>query len=156
MDREKISEVPIARFFARAIVAQLRDKHPLESITAEELKAAVGERLKPGDALLVASGWDRKWQDSDFVTQCPYFLPEAMEWVVQQDVSILGLDIPCVQDPRADDGSLNRMFFQQDRLLLAPLIRLREAGSDPYTLVALPLLIPGVCGTPCRAVLLQM
>jgi arylformamidase len=152
-NREQISQVSVERFVVKSVVAQLNDKAPLEPITAEELEQAVGNRLKPGDALLVATGWDRRWKDNQFVTHCPYFLPEAMEWTIQRDVSILGLDIPCVQDPRSDDGHLNRLFFQKDRLLLAPLVHLREAGNESYTLIALPLLIPGVCGTPCRAVL---
>lgn len=151
--REMISDVPVARFITRAIIAQLRDKEPLEPISADELEQAARGRLSPGDALLVSTGWDRRWDEAGFITECPYFLPEAMEWVVDQDVGILGLDIPCVQDPRNDDGELNRLFFRRDRLLLAPLVGLRQAGNGPYRLIALPLNIPGVCGTPCRAVL---
>ncbi|WP_308639507.1 cyclase family protein [Paenibacillus silvisoli] len=151
--REQIADVPPERLISRAVVAQLPDKGPLETITAAELSEAVRGRLRPGDALLVSTGWDRNWDEERFVTECPYFEPEAMEWVVRQDVSLLGLDVPCVQDPRDDDGSLNRLFFQRDRLLLAPLTGLRAAGEAPARLIALPLLIPGVCGTPCRAIL---
>lgn len=153
--REQIADVPAERFIVPAVVAQLPDKEPLEPITADELERAVGGRLRPGDALLVATGWDRRWNEPEFVLRCPYFVPEAMEWVVRQEVGILGLDIPCVQDPRSDNGELNRLFFREDRLLLAPLVRLREAGDSPFRLIALPLLIPGVCGTPCRAVLIR-
>ena len=52
-------------------------------------------------------------------------------------------------------ASSNRRFFAAERLLLAPLVNLRQAGSGRYTLVALPLNIPGVCGTPVRAVLIE-
>ncbi|MFC5402779.1 cyclase family protein [Cohnella soli] len=152
--REQIADVPAERFIRRAIVAQLAEKGPLEPISARELEQAAGGNLAPGDALLVATGWDRRWNESDFVESCPYFMPEAMEWVVDKEVALLGLDIPCVQDPRADDGELNRLFFQKDRLLLAPLVGLRKANrASTYRLIALPLNIPGVCGTPCRAVL---
>lgn len=153
--REQIADVAVHRFIRPAVVAQLPDKGPLEPITADELERAAGDRLRPGDALLVATGWDRRWNGDGFVASCPYFLPEAMQWVVDRDVGILGLDIPCVQDPRADDGELNRLFFREDRLLLAPLFGLRSAGTHRWRLIALPLRIPGVCGTPCRAVLAE-
>ncbi|BBI36525.1 cyclase family protein [Cohnella abietis] len=154
-DREQIADVPVNRFVNRAVVAQLKDKQPLEPITAAELIEATGADIRPGDALLVATGWERYWDDPRFITECPFFLPEAMEWVVSQNFSLLGLDIPCVQDPRNDDGVLNRLFFAEDRLLLAPLISLRGVGKGIFTLISLPLNIPGVCGTPCRAILID-
>jgi arylformamidase len=95
------------------------------------------------------------WGRPGFVERCPYFLPEAMDWVVRSGARLLGVDVPCVQDPRHDDGELNRRFFAGERLLLAPLVNLRRAGNGPHTLVALPLNIPGVCGTPVRAILIE-
>jgi kynurenine formamidase len=154
--RRTIDEMPADRFVRRAVIAQLADKEELERITAEELEAAAGAELSPGDALLVATGWDRRWDTEGFVDRCPHFSEGAMRWVVERDVGLLGVDIPCVQDPRHDDGELNRMFFAgADRLLLAPLVGLRQAGRKRWTLAALPLRIPGVCGTPCRAVLIE-
>lgn len=153
--REKIADVVVERFISRAWVVQLADKAKWEAITAAELEAAVGADFIAGDALLIATGWDQHWGHEEFVNGCPFFLPETMEWVVEKDVSILGLDIPCVQDPRSDDNELNRLFFAKDRLLLAPLVGLRKAGKGPGTLIALPLPIAGVCGTPCRAVYLD-
>jgi arylformamidase len=153
--RETIADVTVERFINKAWVVQLEDKGKWGKITADELDDAVGADLKSGDALLIATGWDQYWGHEDFVNGCPFFLPETMEWVVDKDVSLLGLDIPCVQDPRKDDNELNRLFFAKDRLLLAPLVGLRKAGKGPGTLIALPLHISGVCGTPCRAVYLD-
>jgi len=152
--RETVADLPIERFIAPAVVVQLDEKDPLEPVTARELEAATSGDPR-GAALLVATGWDKMWGRSGFVERCPYFLSEAMDWVVKSGASILGVDVPCVQDPRRDDGELNRRFFAAERLLLAPLVNLRQAGSGRYTLVALPLNIPGVCGTPVRAVLIE-
>ncbi|HEU5431944.1 MAG TPA: cyclase family protein, partial [Thermomicrobiales bacterium] len=153
-NRETVSDLPLERFITRAVVAQLPDKAPLEPVTARELEAAVPDDPR-GAALLVATGWDAMWGQPGYVERCPYFLPAAMAWVVAHGVRLLGLDVPCVQDPRHDDGALTRVFFAEDRLLLAPLVNLRQAGSGQQTLVALPLNIPGVCGTPVRAVLID-
>jgi arylformamidase len=153
-NRETVNDLPLERFITRAVVAQLPDKAPLEPVTAGELEAAVADDPR-GAALLVATGWDAMWGRPGFVERCPYFLPEAMDWVVERGVRLLGLDVPCAQDPRHDDGALNRVFFAEDRLLLAPLVNLRQAGRGRQTLVALPLNIPGVCGTPVRAVLVE-
>jgi kynurenine formamidase len=152
--RETIANLPLERFIARAVVAQLAQKSPLEPVTARELAAAVTDDPR-GAALLVATGWDTMWGRPGFVERCPYFLPEAMDWVVQSGARLLGVDVPSVQDPRHDDGELNRRFFAEERLLLAPLVNLRRVGNGRYTLVALPLNIPDVSGTPVRAVLIE-
>ncbi|NQX64241.1 cyclase family protein [Paenibacillus qinlingensis] len=153
--RETIAEVSVDRFIKKAWVAQLTEKEKWGKITADELNRAVSADFKPGDALLIATGWDQLWGHEDFVRGCPFFLPEVMEWVIEKDVGLLGLDIPSVQDPRMDDNALNRLFFAKDRLLLAPLVGLRKTGKGPGTLIALPLPISDVCGTPCRAVFLD-
>ncbi len=153
-DREKVSDLPVERFFASAVVARVGEKSPFEPVTVRELEAAVA-RDPRGRALLVSTGWDRMWGRPGFVERCPYFLPEAMEWVVDSGAQVLGVDVPSVQDPRDDTGELNRIFFREERLLLAPLVNLRQAGEGPHTLVALPLNVPGVCGTPTRAVLIE-
>lgn len=152
--RERVSDLPLTRFIAGAVVAQLGEKSPLEPVTARDLKRAVSDDPR-GGALLVATGWDAMWGLPGFVDRCPYFLSETMDWVIQSGARLLGVDVPCVQDPRHDDGELVRAFFAEERLLLAPIVNLRRVRSGRHTLVALPLNIPGVCGTPVRAVLIE-
>ncbi|MCR2821721.1 cyclase family protein [Lederbergia panacisoli] len=155
-ETEPIDRVPVERFIKTAWVAQLADKEALEPVSAAELEAAVGEYVKPGDALLVSTGWDKYWNKPGYVENNPFFLPEAMDWVVEKQISILGTDLTHIQDPRDDDGSLLRNLYKNDGLLIAPVINLRNVeGSGPFTLIALPLLIPGVNSTPCRVVLMD-
>ncbi|NIK78706.1 kynurenine formamidase [Paenibacillus castaneae] len=153
---ETIDQLPVDRFIKKAWVAQLEEKEPLESVSAAELEAAIGSVLESGDALLVSTGWDKNWNKPGYVEQNPYFLPDAMDWIVQRKVSILGTDLTHIQDPRNDDGSLLRHFYEHDGLLIAPVVNLRKvAGKGPFTLISLPLLIPGVNSTPSRAVLIE-
>lgn len=156
-NRETIDEVNPKRLFVRAWVAQLPEKQALEQIGPEELGRAVGGKLAPGDALLIATGWDRQWNRPGFIEECPYFGPGTMEWIVSQKISLLGVDVPSIQDPRTMEGDLTElaMFYSENRLLLAPLVGLREAGEDAWFLAALPLRVPGTCSAPCRALLFQ-
>lgn len=156
-NREKLSEVSLERMVLRAWVAQLSDKAPLEPIRADELEATVGALLEPGDALLIATGWDAHWNLPDYIESCPFFEAGAMDWIVEHDVSLLGVDIPSIEDPRKTNGEMPLLthYYAKDRLLAAPLVRLREAGCGPWTLAILPLNIPDVCAAPCRAILFE-
>jgi arylformamidase len=148
-----IDEVPLERMFLDAAVIQLRDVGPNEPITAAELEAS-GIEVHPGDALLVCSGWDRKWRDEDFVTNCPYITREAMDWIFDQRVSLMGADLP-----RFDSWEKPQLFFAdffgRDILLLAPVVNLRAISRPRVRLIALPLKVKGVCGSPCRAVVIE-
>ncbi|MFD0715307.1 cyclase family protein [Paenibacillus sp. GCM10027626] len=153
--REQLHHIDPSRFFMRAWVAQVPDKAPLEPIYAHELEEAVGDVLEPGDALLIATGWDSRWNTAEFTTASPFFSDETMEWIVQRSVSLLGVDITSIEDPRKPPDVMSQLahYFAGDRLLLAPVVRLREAGKGPWTLTVLPLAVHGVCAAPCRAIL---
>jgi len=154
-DRKTLDQVPIERFISRAWVAQLPEKESLEQITVDEMEAAIGDRIQPGDSLLVATGWDRMWNKPGFADACPYFTNELMEWIVAKEVGLLGVDIPSVENPQAGTGFQLPHYYEQDRLLLAPLVNLRKAHTGPYTLITMPIHVPGVCAVPCRAVLVD-
>jgi len=124
-----------------------------ERITREEVRAAARER-QPGDALIVATGWDRHWARPNFVEDSPHFTPEAMAWICEQRVPILGGDMPCFDDPRSPVG-LNQMLFASGALILAPLVNLGEVRTSRVILFAFPLKIVGSSGSPCRAIAVE-
>ncbi|MFD1174880.1 cyclase family protein [Paenibacillus puldeungensis] len=157
LGREKIGDVGLDRLMLRAWVAQLPDKQLFEPITADELQQAVGEVLSPGDALLIATGWDAYWNLPGYIESSPYFESEAMDWIISRDISLLGLDITSIEDPRKPGGKMTLLqrYYAKDRLMVAPLVNLREAGEGPWTLLALPLHIPNVCAAPARVMLFR-
>jgi kynurenine formamidase len=152
-DAPTIDQVPVERFFLDAAVIKVGDKQANEPIRAAELAGAQVE-IRPGDALLVCTGWDRNWYDTSYVAQSPHFTLEAMHWILDQQISLMGADLPRFdswENPQQFFGD----FFRRDILLLAPLVNLGAISHSRVRLIALPLKIKGVCGTPCRAVVLE-
>jgi arylformamidase len=149
---DTIDQVPLERFVRPATILQLPDCAPGYAIGPDDLAAArvIPER---GDAVLVATGWDRMWNRPGYVSDSPHFSQAAMRWLVDTGASIIGGDIPCFDDPAHPVG-VNRLLFEAGCLILAPLINLRQAALERPLLVALPLRVEGVCGTPCRAILI--
>jgi kynurenine formamidase len=153
---ETIDQVAPERFIRPACVIQLPDLQPRQAISAQDLQSA-GPVPQPGEAVLVATGWDRRWNRPGFVEDGPFFKLDAMQWLLDHGAAIIGADLPSFDNPRAPEGVV-RLLFDAGRLLLAPLINLRDAArlNTPHPwLVALPLKIKGVCGTPCRALLVK-
>lgn len=152
-EREKIDEVGLERLFVPAVVLQL-PRGPEELITADDIEAALaaaGETVRPGEALLLATGWDSHWDEPDFMTRSPHFRYSAVEWVVRHGCSILGSDAANWSD-LSEKPSFFPMFFQSDCLLLAPMVNLTAIPVPRVNLVVLPLRIRGAVASPCRAV----
>ncbi|CAN5530843.1 cyclase family protein [soil metagenome] len=153
-DRLSIDQVPIDDLFVRATIATI-PKQASEHITVSDLESAVTE-LEPGDALLVSTGWERHWWDdgSVFVGQSPHYDLSAMQWIVDRNVSILGGDFPCYDDPVTEQGqNVNMPLFESGALILAPLVNLAKWSSHRAMLTVLPIPLKGACGAPCRAIL---
>lgn len=151
-DAPSIDQVPLERLFVDATIARI-PRGPREHITAADLDAAITELL-PGDALLVQTGWEAHRGDSEtFVLQSPHFDMDAMRWIVDRGVSILGGDMPCFDDPVGDEGQgVNMVLFGSDALILAPLVNLGATEATRGRLTVLPIPLVDSCGAPCRAI----
>ena len=75
-------------------------------------------------APLIGTGWDKR-DLPDYVTHPPYFTAGAIDWVLDQQVSLLGGDTPRYDSPN-DPQNFFPKFFQHDILLLAPLVNLDQ------------------------------
>jgi kynurenine formamidase len=150
---ETIAEVAPERLIRPASIFQLPDCPPGYGITVQDL-TATGVQPQAGDALLVATGWDRRWNRPRYVEDSPFLTPEAMHWLVSTAPTIIGGDMPCFDNP-ADAKGVNHELFRAGCLILAPLVNLRQAPAGRPMLIALPLKVKGVCGTPCRALLIE-
>lgn len=151
-----IDQIPPERFVLEAAVLRVPHKSALEHISLAELQAAAPPGMVPGMGIIVATGWDAKWHAPEFVSGSPHFEEVAMDWVVSWQPALLGVDIPCSEDPDpAGFVELNTRLFRSGALLLAPLVNLQAIRRPFIRLIALPLKIRGVCGTPCRVLALE-
>lgn len=154
-EREKIDEVPLETLMPSAVVLQI-PRGPEELVTADDIEAALaatGEMVRPGDALLLATGWHRHWDEPDFMTRSPHFRYSAVEWVVEHGCSILGSDAANWSD-LAEKPSFFPMFFQSRTMLLAPLVNLTAVPAARVRLIVAPLRIRGAVASPCRVLAL--
>ena len=151
--RRPIDQLPLERCYLIDALTLWIPRQADERITAADLAAALvksGETLRPGDALLIGTGWDKHWHEPDYVTHPPYFTAGAIDWVLEHKVSLLGGDTPRYDSPN-DPQNFFPKFFQHDILLLAPLVNLDQVRKPRGKLTALPLKIKDACASPVRA-----
>lgn len=148
-----LDEVPLNKLITNAVVIKLRAKRPLEHINPQEL-SLFQSKVRKGAALLISTSWDRMWYKENFVSGSPHFSREAMDWVLDRKVSILGGDIPCYDDPRESEGLVNTLL-KKGILILAPLTNLRKIKKGRVKLIALAPRIIDTCAFPCRVIAIE-
>lgn len=145
-----VADHPVTDFWFDCVFIRLTDKQPGERISRKELEAAAPP-VRPGDAILVRTGWDRRWREPDFVNGSPFFSREAAEWLMTRRPRLLGSDLSRFDNPTAPEFPWRR-FFRQVTFLLAPVVNLDAVPGDRAHLLVLPLKIDGAVSVPSRAV----
>jgi arylformamidase len=153
-DRELIADLPIEQTVLVSAICVQTPTAPKSGLAREALEQAVAAVAPPpydGLALIVAMGWGHRWERSDFTTDCPYFTPTAIDFVIEGGFAILGADTPRFDSPIERTGHLLRLF-KTNALILGPLGSLEALGSGEGWLIAAPLPVEAVCASPTRAI----
>lgn len=152
-ERMNLDELPLDRCFLDAVVLHI----PLganEHITAEAVQDALAlanESLRPGDALVINTRWYHRWNDPEYTLDPPHFTAEAINWLLEQRISLLGSDSTRF-DGRLDPQNHGSTFFEKDTLMLACMTNLDEVQQARAKLIVLAMRVASCCA-PCRAVI---
>lgn len=138
------AQLPLERYVGRARVIEVARREG--GILPADLSASV-----QGAERVLLKTWVSDVPDTVFPTDFPYPTLELIEYLAQQAIVLLGVDMPSV------DAYTSKTLDCHHRLLargMAHLETLALAGvrAGDYELIALPLKLDGVCGSPVRAV----
>ena len=150
---EPVTAMPLSEFYRPAVVIDVGRKTTNERITVEDLERANVD-LRPGDAALICTGWDRKWRDADYVEGSPFIGREAALWLIERRIGLLGSDFPRFDYVPAMEFPWPE-FWEKVNLVLAPLTNLEGLSGRCGNLIAFPLKIEEACASPCRAAIIM-
>jgi kynurenine formamidase len=148
------------------VVLDLTRKGDGESISADEVEAALAAieyALKPHDIVLVRSGRDAFYGQTDYLLRGPAVSPEATRWLFERGVRVMGIDAWGWDGPldRQARAALRRqqpgVFWaaHQCDLPYSQIERLVNLGAVPpsgFQVACFPLKIQGGSAGPSRVV----
>jgi len=149
---DPVTSLPLSNFMRPVVVVDVGWKTINERITVEDLEDAKPD-IRPGDAVLICTGWSRKWNEPDFVEGSPFIGREAGLWLIDKKPAILGSDLPRFDYVPAMEFPWDELWANVP-LIMGPCTNLKGLNGRCGTLVAFPLKIRGACASPCRAAII--
>lgn len=157
-DGTSVDRLPLERLVMReAVVLDVGDTPAGAAVTPEALERT-GVRPGPGQVAVIKTRWtDRAWGTPDFWSQMVYLDPSVGEWVERCSVAAVAMDcfpektfwrLPVTPQER---GANHKRWLKAGIPLIQFLIHLDEVGAR-FTLIALPLRLRGMDGSPARVV----
>ena len=146
-----IDQYPLERFILMGVVLPMPDlseDQPIsDGIIAKSLKD-----LPEGGAVLIQTNWDQFWKNDRYLRH-PYLSAEATLCLVQSRASLVGIDALNVDSTVQSTEHVHRTLLEKDILIVENLthLSLLQPGRL-YQFSFLPIHLPGLDGSPIRAV----
>ena len=135
-----------------AMVASLKKGGP-EEISASDLEASEAVDARPGDALLLRTGWGMKFGMPGY-REHPYLSEEAAHWIVERGFDLVGFDLTTPElsghlRPEGFDFPVHKILLGNDVLIMEHLF-LEEVIGERVQLFVGALKVEGGDGAPAR------
>ena len=153
---ETIETMDVEKLIGPAWIADVRPIEPRVLIEPQHL-GAVAEKFKPGESLLICTGWSDYYGQEKYREQLPRISEELAHWCVGKKVRMLGVEPPSVADINNIDEltTIHKTLFKGGVIVVEGLANLTSVSKPQVTFIALPLKIAGGDGAPVRAVAIE-
>ena len=155
-----IDAFPLEAFIGPVQVAAFANLQPGQPIGAVDLEGALpaSEGLE-GSIVLLNTGWgDKRAKTAEWLYQAPYLAPDGAQWLVDRKVKGVGIDHYSIGGNDDPDNSLTHEILLGAGIWVVEELCFREGWREAVIgaiFQAVPLLLPGFSGSPCRALLIQ-
>jgi len=152
IDGPTFEQIPIDRLYGTAVIWRI-DKGPLGIITADDLKAA-RPKLKPGDMVLLDTGWSQ-YVNTETYEDHPSLSIDAAEWLVDHQVKLLGVDfstpdLTAHKRPSGFTWPVHQILLSRGLLVAEHLTNLSGLANRRVEAMFLAIPIAGSDGAPAR------
>jgi arylformamidase len=145
-----IDKIPAARLACEAVLVKARKKAG-QVINVSDIE---GEEIRAGDAVVFATGWEKRYAGKDYMTANPGLSKSAAKYLVRKKVGLVGIDGPSVDSGHDAKFSAHNILLPAGVLAVENLCNLERIKKKRFTLVVAPLKLAGATGSPVRALAL--
>jgi len=155
-----IHEVPLNRLFGPAALIELDDHGSNRAIEGDTLEDR-GRHVQKGDIVILRTNWsDQHWGSSTFWKEGPYLAAGGADWLVERGASAVVYDfseeqVVRQQGFRGEDCVVHHKILGQEIYNIEYVRGLSRITRPRLAIVALPLNLVGLDGSPSRVIALE-
>jgi kynurenine formamidase len=135
---------------------------PAEEISVEEIEKALDyakAEIRPGDAVLIRTGWAKHWSDPELFIGRKGGMPgpgeKAARWLVEHGATLVGSDTPGFECLPTPGVSVHAIMLVDQGIHIMENLNLEEIAPlrlSRVLFIALPLRLAGSTGSPIRPI----
>ena len=129
-----------------------------EAISAQDLEAHAG-LVRENDIVLLRTDFtDKFWGADAYLRNSPYLTGDGARWLVDKGVKAAGFDflqeeeVKKIPDNVPENYVVHRTLLGNGIIQIEHMTNLSAVTQERFKVIALPLKMPGIEGSPCRAV----
>lgn len=135
-----------------AEVLDVGEKPECSEITSADLDAFAG-RVSEGSRVLIRTGWGKRFGSPDFFTSFPGLSAGAALWLTKRKIAMLALEQPSVH--LENHIEIHKTLLSNGVVLVESAANLGQITQDRVYVVALPLKLAGLDGSPIRMIAIE-
>lgn len=154
--RQTIDQLDVSQLIGPAWVVDVRPIEPRAPIGVEHM-SYIAEKIKPGDGLLIRTGWSEYSDQDQYRNELPRVSTDLARWCVEKHMRILGVEPPSVADVNNIEEltTVHKILFEGGVIVVEGLANLKSLTKNKVTFIALPLKIASGDGAPARAIAIE-
>lgn len=150
---------PLDRLIGEAIVLDISRWGQNAQITLEDLRQIADGRILPGDIVYFYTGFDRYYR-TEKQHYRPWFSTEAIQWLVDQKIKVLGVDTSGIEIRNPDGSAADRQPNHEALLgagiaLVEYLANLGSLLNKRFITYILPVKLVGAEAFPVRIIAVE-
>lgn len=152
-----IDSVDLEQICGEVKIIDFSNKKAGEVVTLEEV-----QNIKIADRMLFKFHWYQYWKTEQYYKDFPYFEEKAVEYLVENGMKFMALDTPSpdsandISNKQEKDSPNHKYMLERGIIIAEYLCNTENVCKDKqYDIIALPLKIENVDGSPARIILIE-
>jgi len=145
-----IDMIPARRLVCSAVMKRVIKKAN-QLIEREDL---AGDQVREGDAVVIATGWEKNVAKRNYMTANPGLSEQAAKYLARKKVNAIAIDSPSIDAGVDSRFSAHNILLPRNILIVENLCNVSKIPTNRFTLIISPLKLGGATGSPVRALAL--
>ncbi len=155
-DRDDLAQMPLERLTGPAVILDLRGTPRGGAVTLAHAQSAAEKAggIHRGDIVFCNLGGAPFYGTDDY-RLTPYFVPEALSWLVTQGMKMMGVDATGVEVPGSEEHVNHSALFKHNVPLIENLANLNSLKQSRVEVFAFPIAVRGLEAFPLRVIAME-